>query len=168
MLVRGRVWKFGDNIDTDLMQPVHAILKPVNEQPQYAFSAIRPGWSAQVRKGDVIVGGRNFGAGSGRPAARVLLQLGISGIVADSIPGLFFRNCVNYGMPSIECPGVSTAVEEGDVIEIDVEKSAVTNTRSGQRFQGTRAPQQLIAIMTGGGIFRLLEREGFIEPEAVD
>jgi 3-isopropylmalate/(R)-2-methylmalate dehydratase small subunit len=166
MLVTGRVWKFGDNINTDLMQPVEAILKPVNEQPRYAFSAIRPGWSDLVRPGDIIVGGRNFGTGSGRPAARVLLQLGIAAIVADSIPGLFFRNCVNYGMPALQCAGFHAAVGEGDVIAIDLRQSHVTNTRTGQKFDGTKIPEQLYGLMTSGGVFRLLEREGFLEPEA--
>jgi 3-isopropylmalate/(R)-2-methylmalate dehydratase small subunit len=166
MLVKGRVWKFGDNINTDLIQPVEAILKPVDEQPRYAFSAIRPGWSAQVRPGDIIVGGRNFGTGSGRPAARVLLQLGIAAIVADTIPGLFFRNCVNYGMPALQCAGFHAAVEEGDTIELDLRRSRATNTRTGQGFDGTKMPEQLYSLMTSGGVFRLLEREGFIEPEA--
>jgi 3-isopropylmalate/(R)-2-methylmalate dehydratase small subunit len=166
MVVTGRVWKFGDNINTDLMQPVEAILKPVDEQPRYAFSANRPGWSDLVRQGDIIVGGRNFGTGSGRPAARVLLQLGIAAIVADSIPGLFFRNCVNYGMPALQCAGFHASVDEGDVIEINLDQSRVTNTRTGQAFDGTKIPEQLFRLMSSGGVFRLLEREGFLEPEA--
>ncbi len=165
MRVTGRIWKFGDNINTDLIQPIVAILKPVEEQPRYAFSANRPGWADQVQKGDIIVGGRNFGAGSGRPAARVLLQLGIAGIIAESMPGLFFRNCVNYGMPAIECPGVHAAVEEGDVVDIDLRQSRVTNARTGQGFDGRKIPEQLYSLMISGGVFRLLENEGFIEPE---
>jgi 3-isopropylmalate/(R)-2-methylmalate dehydratase small subunit len=165
MIVTGRVWKFGDNINTDLIQPIEAILKPVAEQPAYAFSATRPGWSALVRPGDIIVGGRNFGTGSGRPAARVLLQLGIAAIVADSLPGLFFRNCVNYGMPAVQCPGFHDAVDEGDVIEIDLRAARVTNTRTGQHLDGRQIPEQLYGLMSSGGVFRLLEREGFLEPD---
>jgi 3-isopropylmalate/(R)-2-methylmalate dehydratase small subunit len=162
MIITGRVWKFGDNINTDLIQPVHAILKPVGEQPRYVFEATRPDWAALVTKGDIIIGGRNFGTGSGRPAARVLLQLGISCLIADSIAGLFFRNCMNYGLPAIECDGVSAMFEEGDRCEAHVPDGLVRNLRSNEQKRGLPIPDQLFAIVAGGGVFPLLEKEGSI------
>src|SRR3712207_7568731 len=98
------------------------MLKPLEEQPRYVFSANRPGWVDLVAEGDLIVAGRNFGTGSSRPAARVLALLGIGGVIAESINGLFFRNSVNYAFPVLECPGVLEAFEEGDEAEFDLDR----------------------------------------------
>ena len=80
--VEARTWKFGDHINTDLILPGPVMLLPFDEQPKYAFQASRPGWVNLVRSGDILIGGHNFGTGSGRPAARSLKVLGISCIVA--------------------------------------------------------------------------------------
>jgi 3-isopropylmalate/(R)-2-methylmalate dehydratase small subunit len=164
MILRGRVWKFGDNINTDLILPGHAVMRPVAEQPQYAFEATRPDWAQQVRKGDIILGGRNFGTGSGRPAARILTQLGITAVVAETITGLFYRNCVNYGLPPIPCPGILAAFEEGDDAEVDIPNGKIRNLRTGATLSGEAIPETLFEIMNAGGVFPLLEKEGLIEP----
>ena len=104
MRMQARTWKFGDHINTDLILPGPVMLLPFDEQPQYVFQANRPGWAKLVRSGDILIGGHNFGTGSGRPAARSLKVLGISCVVAESINGLFFRNCINYGLYPLECP----------------------------------------------------------------
>src|SRR5262245_65438530 len=106
MKFTARVWKFPDNINTDLILPAAAFYLPPAEQPRYVFSANRPGWVDQMKAGDIIVGGKNFGMGSSRPAARSLKNLGLSCLVAQSINGLFFRNCVNLAFPAVECTGV--------------------------------------------------------------
>jgi 3-isopropylmalate/(R)-2-methylmalate dehydratase small subunit len=164
MILRGRVWKFGDNINTDLILPGHAVMRPVDQQPRYAFEANRPGWAQEVRKGDIILGGRNFGTGSGRPAARILTQLGIAVVVAETITGLFFRNCVNYGLPAVSCPGILDAFQEGDEAEVVVPEGAVRNVRTGASLAGQAIPAPLFEIVCAGGVFPMLEREGLIEP----
>ena len=112
MKFKARVWKFGENINTDLILPIQAFYLPAAEQPKYVFHANRPGWVDQVQPGDIIIGGKNFGMGSSRPAARSLKNLGLACLVAPSINGLFFRNCVNFAFPAIECPGVHEAFQE--------------------------------------------------------
>lgn len=164
MILRGRVWKFGDNINTDLILPGHAVMRPVDQQPRYAFEANRPGWADEVRPGDILLGGRNFGTGSGRPAARILTQLGITVVVAETITGLFFRNCVNYGLPAIPCPGVLDAFDEGDEAEVSVPDGAVRNLRTGVSLAGQPIPALLFEIVRAGGVFPMLEKEGLIEP----
>jgi len=104
MLLKGRVWIFGDNIDTDLMMPHGAFEKSVREQAQFVFKANRPGWVDLVKKGDIIVAGRNFGTGSSRPAALLFKTLGLEAIAAESVNGLFFKNCINFGLPAFNCP----------------------------------------------------------------
>ena len=93
--ITGKVWKFGDDINTDLMYPQICYTLREEEKPYYAMSANRPGWSKLVKNGDVVIGGKNFGTGSSRPAADNLKNLGIACVVAESINGLFLRNSVN-------------------------------------------------------------------------
>ena len=161
--ITGRVWKFGDNINSDLMMPNIAYESPPSEQPKFVFSANRPGWSSQVQQGDVIIGGSNFGTGSSRPAAKLMLGLGISAIVAESINGLFLRNCVNFGLPAFSCPGVSALFEEGDTAIIDYPEASVKNERSSGALSGRKLPPSLIQLTLSGGVVPLLRREGFLK-----
>src|SRR5258706_10030509 len=119
MIFTGRVWKFGDNMNTDLMLPILAFYLSPQEQTRFVFKANRPGWVDLVQPGDIIVGGSNFGTGSSRPAARSLKNLGLGCLIANSINGLFFRNCVNYAFPAMECPGVFDAFFECDIAVLE-------------------------------------------------
>ena len=112
--------------------------------------------------GDILVAGRNFGAGSARPAAEVLRVLGIRALVAESINGLFFRNCVNYALPAIECPGILDAVNEGDIVRVNVGAGVVENTRSGKILEGSKMPPMLLDIIKAGGTYDRLLRDGFL------
>ncbi len=162
MQMEGKTWKFGDHINTDLILPGPVMLMPFDEQPKYAFRANRPGWVDEVAEGDIIIGGHNFGTGSGRPAARSLKVCGVSCVVAESINGLFFRNCVNYGLHAIECPGISEAFEEGDVAIVEFGQFTVRNARTGQVLQGKRFPDMLFDVMNAGGIYPLMESKGLL------
>ena len=166
MKFKARVWKFSDNINTDLMLPAQAFYLPPQEQPRYVFSANRPGWVDQMKPGDIIIGGKNFGMGSSRPAARSLKNLGLSCLVADSINGLFFRNCVNFAFPAVECTGIHGAFEEGDIAEVDFESSTVRNVTAGTTLTGRQIPPKLLDLVKAGGIYPLLEKEGLIGPKA--
>jgi 3-isopropylmalate/(R)-2-methylmalate dehydratase small subunit len=158
----GRVWKFGDNINTDLMLPGPYLYRSAEEQATAVFMNNRPGWVDQVQQGDAIVGGFNYGMGSSRPAARSLRMCGVGFLLAETINGLFFRNAVNYGLLACECPGVAAAFDEGDTAELDIDAWSVRNRRSGQTLQVSPVPGQLLAMMLGGGIYPVLEREGLI------
>ena len=166
MKFKARVWKFGDNINTDLILPVQAFYLPAEEQPKYVFQANRPGWVKEVKPGDIIVGGKNFGMGSSRPAARSLKNLGLACLVAPSINGLFFRNCVNFAFPAMECPGVDAAFQEGETAEVDFDASVVRNVTRGVTLQGRPIPPKLMELVKAGGIYPLLEKEGLIAPRA--
>ncbi len=165
MKFKARVWKVGDNINTDLILPNKAFYMTHAEQAQYVFSANRPGWVQQVQKGDILIGGRNFGMGSSRPAARSLKTLGLSCLLAHSINGLFFRNCVNFAFPALECPGVQDAFEEGDVAEVEFEQAVVRNVTRGAELVAKPLPEPLLKLVLAGGIYPLLEKEGLIAPK---
>jgi 3-isopropylmalate/(R)-2-methylmalate dehydratase small subunit len=166
MKFKARVWKVGDNINTDLILPITAFYLTPEEQVNYVFSANRPGWVRQVEKGDILIGGKNFGMGSSRPAARSLKNLGLSCLVAPYINGLFFRNAVNFAFPALECPGVDDAFDEGDMAEVDVIAASVRNLSKGIELLAKPLPAPLLAIINAGGIYPLLEKEGSIAPRA--
>ncbi len=164
MIVAGKTWKFGDNINTDLILPGRAQLFTEEEQAKCVFEANRPGWLEEIENGDIIIGGQNFGMGSSRPAARSLRNIGMGCLLAESINGLFFRNCVNWGFLALECPGISTAFEEGDMGDVSFDDFTVTNRRTGETLKAGAIPDQLLATMQAGGIFPVLEAEGLVAP----
>src|SRR3954453_20055856 len=158
----GRVWKYGDAINTDLMLPGPLLTATEAEQARAVFSANRPGWIDQIASGDIIVGGRNFGTGSSRPAARSLRNIGLAGLLAESINGLFFRNAVSFGFLALECAGIHAAFEEGHTAEISIADWTVGNRDTGAVLAISPVPERLLSLMTSGGIFPLLEAEGLI------
>lgn len=165
MVFEARVWKFPDNINTDLIIPSGSIYLSAQEQARLAFRASRPGWVDELRPGDIMVAGRNFGMGSSRPAARSLKMLGIGCVVAESINGLMFRNCVNYAFPAMECPGISASFEEGDIARVDFPGATVRNMTSGKTLTARGLPPKLLDLLEAGGIYALLEKKGIIEPQ---
>ena len=158
----GKVWRFGHDINTDLVIPNFAVLMPLGEQLQHCFSANRPGWVDEVETGDVLVVGRNFGVGSARNIGAVFHALGIGGVVAESFNSLGLRNCINAGLPSLPCPGVLDVFEEGAVAEVDWTTGDVRNTTSGATATGQPIPPQLRDIILGGGVESVLRREGYL------
>ena len=163
MPIVGKVWTFGDDINTDLIMPQVVFLLPLEEQVKHVFRANRPGWIDQVKEGDFIVAGRNFGTGSSRPGAQLLRHLGVTSLIAESINGLFFRNCVNFGLYPIQCGGVSKAFVEGDQAEVVPETGHVRNLRTGQALQGEKLPDFLLNIIRAGGIMPMLRQQGYME-----
>ena len=164
MKFAGRTWVFGDNINTDLMYPNTSFRATEEERRKLVFSANRQGWSAEVRRGDILVGGVNFGTGSGRPGAKYIKELGVVALVAESINGLFLRNCVNYALPAMECPGVRKIIQEGDMLSVDFDSGEVRNMRTGASCKATILPPMLRDILRAGGILQILARDGYIDP----
>lgn len=158
----GRVWKFGDDINTDLVIPNFAVFLTLEEQLPHCFSANRPGWVDEVQQGDVLLAGRNFGVGSARNIGAVFHALGISGVVADSFNGLGLRNCVNAGLPSLPCPGILDAFDEGDVAEVDWVGGVVKNVTKSTTLGGSPVPAPLQEIVHAGGVENVLRNEGYL------
>jgi len=163
MKVEGRVWVFPeDNVNTDLMMPAATFRMPRAEQAKHVFATYRPGWAAAVGRGDILVGGRNFGTGSSRPAPALMADLGIAAVVAESLNGLFFRNCINSGVGAIECPGIVDAVIEPDVVALDLLAGTVANRSTGASLAGSALPAELIDIIADGGLLPRLQRGGYV------
>lgn len=165
--IQGRVWKFGHDINTDLVIPNFAILLPMEEQLRACFSANRPGWVDEVQEGDILLAGRNMGVGSGRAIGDVFAGLGITVVVAESFNGLGLRNCINAGLPSLPCQGILEAFDEGDIAEVDAVTGVVKNVTKDTTLQGQPLPAALQEIVTGGGVETMLRAEGYLaEPPA--
>ena len=130
-LIKGRVVKFGDQVNTDVMAPGRWHRQGMDILRLHTMEAIRPDFYKQVRPGDVLVAGKNFGCGSHRESATAIMKvLGISAIVADSIARLYYRNCIALGIPVFGIRGISTIFAEGDEIEISIGAEGVVDTYS--------------------------------------
>jgi 3-isopropylmalate/(R)-2-methylmalate dehydratase small subunit len=160
MRIVGRAWVFGDRISTDVLYPQFAYKLQPDEARFAVMEAIRPGWSRMVEAGDLLVAGENFGIGSARPVALLLRRLGVAACVAESFSPLFFRNCINAGLPVLSCRGVSAKVHEGSVIEVDLAAGTVVADET--LMQGTPIPDELLDILRSGGVKRLLVDQGFL------
>ncbi len=147
--ISGRVWKFGDNIDTDVIIPGKYLrTTDMSVFAAHAMEGIDPDFSKKVEKGDIIVAGRNFGCGSSREQAPLALKhAGISCVVAESFARIFFRNAINVGLPIIEA---KIDCQEGDIIEIDLEKGVVKY--EGKTYPATWLPDFLREILADGGL----------------
>ena len=167
--IRGRVWKFGDSVDTNIIAPLHVMRKgEIEEIAQHTMAAVRPEFPAQVRPGDIIVAGANFGCGSHREEAnRVLEKVGIRAIVADSVARIFLRTSINLAYPTLVAPGVTSLVEEHDELEIDYPRGAIRNLRSGRELALPKYPASVEQIFAAGGILTLLKqrcvKEGLVQ-----
>ena len=162
--IRGRVWKFGDDIDTDSMAPFHALTQPPEVRKRTMFPA-RPEFAQQVQAGEIIVAGRNFGCGSSREQAPENLRLaGIAAVVAESFARIYFRNGIAMGFPQVVCPGIAAACEEGHIVEIDLEAAMVTNLSAitagaPVTLQARAYAAPMLAILRAGGLMALLQSE---------
>jgi 3-isopropylmalate dehydratase small subunit len=153
----GRVWRFGHDVDTDVMAPWATIAAPFTER-RHRILAIRPEFASGVGAGDVIVAGRNWGCGSSRePAPENLRLLGVAAVVAESFGRIYFRNSIAIAFPNIACPGVYAAFGDGDQLELSVEAARVRNLTTGVELQGRTWTPDMLAIVAAGGLLEVLK-----------
>lgn len=151
-VIRGRVWKYGDNINTDIISPGQYMSYPVEKQAEHAMEAIDAEFAKKVQPGDVIVAGNNFGSGSSRETAQMVLKYHkIGAIVANSFARIFYRNSINVGLPVVEMLDTSV-IDEGDEIEINLLEGKITNHSKGEVYEGTKLPEHLIEMVKVGGL----------------
>ena len=153
----GRVWVLGDDIDTDIIIPTEYLaLKTIEDLKQYGFSPLRPELAGQIKKGDMIVAGKNFGCGSSREQApEVIKALGIRCIVAKSFARIFFRNSINNGLLLIEQPDLYDRIEEGQEITVTVNRDIVFD---GKSYPIAALPDNLVEIINAGGLVKAMQR----------
>lgn len=157
--VKGRVRKFGDNVDTDTIAPGPILQLPVEEMKKHAFNPVHPEFYKTVKEGDIIVAGSNFGCGSSREqATMVVKELGFRFVVCESIARIYLRNCIGLGIYPILCKGVSRIFDEEDEIEIDIERGELKNLRTGKTISFEPLSGTPLQILNAGGIIPILKK----------
>ncbi|MCY4464202.1 MAG: 3-isopropylmalate dehydratase [Chloroflexi bacterium] len=156
-----RVWKYGDNINTDVIFPgkyTYTISHDPVQLARHALEDLDPAFAARAQEGDVIVAGRNFGNGSSREqAVTCLVHAGLRAVIAGSFARIYYRNAINNGLLAIECPSIVDCVETGDILEIDM---AAHELRAGGRsFSFAPMPEEVRAILDAGGIIAYLSAQ---------
>jgi 3-isopropylmalate/(R)-2-methylmalate dehydratase small subunit len=159
-MIKGRVWKYGDNINTDVIFPgkyTYTVTEKT-EMAKYALEDLDPGFVKQVRKGDIIVAGKNFGCGSSREQAAICLKYaGVGAIIAPSFSRIFFRNAVNEGLPLITTREAPAFIEDKEEIEIDFEKGVIIARE--KSFAFPPLPANVMEIMNDGGLIPHLKKK---------
>ena len=164
----GRVWVFGDDLNTDAMYPAFAMKMDPPEAARHIFYEVRPGWTDQVRPGDIVVAGRNFGVGSSRPVASLFTELGVAGLVAEEFNSLFFRNAVNAGLPAMTVPGCTVRFGDGDAGTFDLSDGSWRNDTTGASGVVPRLPDLILDIVASGGVMPRLAQQGYLPAELGD
>ena len=158
-----RVWKFGDDINTDIITPGrYTVTTDEARLGKIAFIEYRPEFAEEVREGDVIVAGRNFGCGSSREHAPVAIKAaGISAVIARSFARIFFRNAINIGLPILICDGVNE-INDGDNVEVDLKTGEIRNTSKGTIAKTEVLPEFIRRIVERGGLVDFLKEDGYV------
>lgn len=158
-VIRGRAWKFGNSVDTNIIAPHHLMTTgKIEELAEHTMAALRPDFPPQVRPGDILVAGTNFGCGSHRQEANLVLEkVGIRAIVAESVARIFLRTSINLAYPVMIVPGVTSLVEDQREIEIDYPKGRLRNIKTGKELPLSKYPPSVERIFESGGILALLK-----------
>jgi 3-isopropylmalate/(R)-2-methylmalate dehydratase small subunit len=158
--LKGTVFCFGNNIDTDQIYPARFVeFTDVEDVAKYAMFGADPEFTKKIKKGDILVAGTNFGCGSSREHAAITLQaVGISVIIAESFARIFYRNSINLGLPLIVCPSISTLIHSGETLSIDLQSGKISNA---QGVIATAEPmsEYVMSILESGGIKPLIKKQ---------
>lgn len=160
--IKGRVWKFGDNINTDLIiaGKYKLSITNIDELSRHAMEALIPNFAEKVKSGDILVAGKNFGCGSSREQAPLVLKhIGIGAIVADSFARIFYRNAINIGLPVVECKEAHNIIE-GDILEINLTEGYVKNLTRNEVYNIKPMPSALLEILINDGLVNYVKRYG--------
>lgn len=157
--MKGKVWKFKDNIDTDLILPGrYLIYSDVDKLKNHCMEGIDEEFSKKFNKGDFIVAGKNFGCGSSREHAPLALKgLGVSAIIAESFARIFYRNAINVGIPLLEVPDISNILNDKDCIDVNISESTIT-LKNGDVLKFKEIPSFMLDIVNKGGLVEYLKK----------
>lgn len=159
MKAQGTVFKYGDNIDTDVIIPARYLnTQNPQELAAHCMEDIDKTFITRVQPGDIMVGGENFGCGSSREHAPLAIKTaGVSCVIAKSFARIFYRNAINIGLPILECPAASEAIANGDTVAVDFDAGLITDETTGQTFEAAPFPPFIQKIITAGGLLNSLK-----------
>ena len=162
MKVKGNVFRYKDNVDTDVIIPARYLNTSVHaELAKHCMEDIDKDFVNNVKKGDIIVADKNFGCGSSREHAPIAIKAsGISCVIASTFARIFYRNSINIGLPIIECPEAVKNISAGDVVSVDFDTGVITNETTGKSFNGEPYPEFMQKIIAAGGLIPYINKEG--------
>ena len=155
---KGRVFKYGDNVDTDVIIPARYLnSSDPAELATHCMEDIDKEFTKKVNKGDIIVAAKNFGCGSSREHAPISIKAsGVSCVIAETFARIFYRNAINIGLPIIECPEASKNIDAGDEVEIDFNTGIITDITKGTSYQGQAFPEFMQKLIAAGGLVNFI------------
>ena len=164
MKIRGRVFRFGDDIDTDAIIPARYLnTSDPEELKKHCMEGADPSFPSKVGKGDIIVAGKNFGCGSSREHAPIAIKAcGVSCVIASSFARIFFRNSFNMGLPIFESDEASGEIRESDIVEVDASTGLIKNITTGKQYQARPIPQFMQELIADGGLMEHIIKRGGI------
>lgn len=162
----GKVYKYGDNVDTDVIIPARYLNAPSpDELAKHCMEDIDASFATKVQPGDIIVGGANFGCGSSREHAPIAIRAcGVRCVIAASFARIFYRNSINIGFPILECPEAAAAIQNGDAVSVDFDSGLIRDETTGAEFRATALPPFIGRIVEDGGLLPYLKAR--LEKEA--
>ena len=161
MQAKGKVFKYGDNVDTDVIIPARylAIADP-KELAEHCMEDIDRDFVKKVQPGNIMVAGKNFGCGSSREHAPLVIKVsGISCVIAETFARIFYRNAINIGLPIIECPEAAKDIRDGDEVEVDFDSGIIYNRTSGKQYQGQAFPECMQKLIKAEGLINYINQK---------
>ena len=161
MKANGHVFKYGDNVDTDVIIPARYLnSSDPKELATHCMEDIDKEFVNQVKPGDLIVADKNFGCGSSREHAPIAIKAaGVSCVIAETFARIFYRNAINIGLPIIECPEAAKGIAQGDEVEVDFDSGVITNKTKGTKFQGQAFPEFMQKIIKSEGLINYINQK---------
>ena len=165
MIVTGKAFKYGDNVDTDVIIPARYLnSSDPDHLRQHCMEDIDADFAENVSQGDIMVAGKNFGCGSSREHAPVAIKAsGISLVIAESFARIFFRNCINVGLAILECPEAAKAIEQGDIVSADFDTGIIENVTKNEKYQSKPFPDFINGIIKSGGLVEYTKEQSASE-----
>lgn len=162
MNAKGRVFKYGDNVDTDIIIPARYLnIADPKELATHAMEDIDAEFVKKMQPGDIVVATRNFGCGSSREhAPLVLKENGVSCVIAASFARIFYRNAINIGLPILECEAAANGIDDGDTVSVNFDTGVITNETKGETYQAAAFPPFIQSIIQAGGLLKSLKERG--------
>ena len=157
-VITGKVWKFGDDINTDIISPAEYMDASYEVIGKHAMERAFPGFADAIARGDIIVAGKNFGSGSSREKAQIaLIYAGVGAVIAKDFARIFFRNCINVGLPVVNFADTDK-LNQGDEIRVDFLSGVIEDLTTGETYHGSRLPENVLAIVQDGGLKEHLKK----------
>lgn len=161
MKAQGTAYKYGDNVDTDVIIPARYLaIQDRTELASHAMEDIDTEFVKKIKKGDLVVGGKNFGCGSSREHAPIVLkESGISCVIAETFARIFYRNAINIGLPIIECEAAAKEIADKDEVMVDFDSGKITDLTTGKEFRGQPFPEFMQKIISSGGLINYINQK---------